>query len=147
MFTVFVYSCPSSSPVKQRMLYSSNALNLSNSVRTLLERSALPLHPRRIETSEPAELGEKYLRHELVESDEAKAAAKALSKASSPQSRSGTTIRSGSMGGGQGEVEAGGNVSSVRGAIAAMEARAAEASLPAPSSGGFARPKGPGRKR
>jgi twinfilin len=138
--TVFIYTCPSGSRVKERMLYSSQSLIFANGARSLLEGGNTPLAPRKIETSDVSSLDEAFLRHELIESDEAKAAARAGSQGSFNNK---VTAR----GGGQGEVEEGGNVSSVRSAIAALEGRSAEANAPAPPTTGFARPKGPGRKR
>jgi twinfilin-like protein len=90
----FIYSCPSGSPVKSRMIYSSNALILANSAKTLLASSGAPLAARKIETADPSELTEAHLRAELGSS----------------------------------------------------ATKAPEASAPAPTTG-FARPKGPGRKR
>jgi hypothetical protein len=114
------------------MLYASQAHILATAARTVLAAGRAPLAPRKIETAEPAALGAAFLQHELVDSDEAKAATRSAAGSRAT--------------GGSGEVEQGGNVSSVRGAIAALEGRSADANAPAPATQGFARPKGPGRK-
>lgn len=62
--TVFIYSCPSSSPIKPRMVYSSGAAGLfvsAKSIFTAESSSSSVLATRRIETSDPKELGEAYL--------------------------------------------------------------------------------------
>ena len=66
--TVFIYSCPSSSPIKHRMLYSSGASGVfasAKSIITAASSSASVLASRKIETSDPKELDEAYLRAEL----------------------------------------------------------------------------------
>ncbi|KAJ7702273.1 hypothetical protein B0H17DRAFT_1043471 [Mycena rosella] len=62
---VFIYSCPSSCPVKHRMVYASgfNAVFLAG--KALLADSPAPLQTRKIETSTPSEIDEAYLRSEL----------------------------------------------------------------------------------
>lgn len=64
---VFIYSCPSSSPIKHRMLYSSGASSVLQSAKGILSLSpgSSALAARRIETSDPAELTEEYLIAEL----------------------------------------------------------------------------------
>ncbi|KAJ7074294.1 actin depolymerizing protein [Mycena amicta] len=62
---VFIYSCPSGSPVKQRMVYASGFNAVFMAGKTLLEGSLSPLNTRKIETSVPAEINEAYLRSEL----------------------------------------------------------------------------------
>lgn len=62
---VFIYSCPSSSPVKHRMVYSSGASSVFQAAKTLLASSSSHLNTRKIETSDPAELDEAYLKGEL----------------------------------------------------------------------------------
>ncbi|KAF5391931.1 hypothetical protein D9757_001849 [Collybiopsis confluens] len=59
---VFIYSCPSTSPVKHRMLYSSGSSGVFQAAKTLLSSS---LNARKIETSDPAELDEAFLKSEL----------------------------------------------------------------------------------
>ncbi|KAI0807625.1 hypothetical protein C8Q74DRAFT_1228381 [Fomes fomentarius] len=62
-----IYSCPSASPVRHRMLYSSAILVVVKEVKDFLAaaQSTSTLAPRRIETSDPTELDEKYLVTEL----------------------------------------------------------------------------------
>ncbi|KAI8998459.1 actin depolymerizing protein [Trametes punicea] len=62
-----IYSCPSASPVRHRMLYSSAVLSVVRNVQELLRSSgsASTLASRRVETSDPSELDEKYLVAEL----------------------------------------------------------------------------------
>ncbi|KAI0647244.1 actin depolymerizing protein [Trametes meyenii] len=62
-----IYSCPSSSPVRHRMLYSTAALGTVREVKAFLESfgSTSTLASRKIETSDPSELNEKYLVAEL----------------------------------------------------------------------------------
>ncbi|KAJ7461017.1 hypothetical protein B0H11DRAFT_2057824 [Mycena galericulata] len=62
---VFIYSCPSSSPVKHRMVYASGFNAVFIAAKTLLADSPSPLQTRKIETSTPAEIDEEYLRSEL----------------------------------------------------------------------------------
>lgn len=66
-----IYSCPSSSPVRHRMLYSSAVLFVVKQVKTLLDAvgSASTLSSRKVETSDPAELDEAYLVSALGLSD------------------------------------------------------------------------------
>ncbi|KAI0273714.1 actin depolymerizing protein [Gloeopeniophorella convolvens] len=65
---VFIYSCPSGSPVKHRMLYSSGSSSVYQSAKSLLP--PLLLAPRKVETSEPSELSAPFLRTELGQSNE-----------------------------------------------------------------------------
>ena len=63
---VFIYSCPSSSPVKDRMLYSCSCVMLFKSAEQVLAaEGGSTLASRKIETSDPSELNEKYLASEL----------------------------------------------------------------------------------
>ncbi|KIM55952.1 hypothetical protein SCLCIDRAFT_1220783 [Scleroderma citrinum Foug A] len=63
---VFIYSCPSSSPIKYRMVYSSGALLIFREAKTLLESTSnFSLAARKIETSDPSEITEAYLKQEL----------------------------------------------------------------------------------
>jgi len=62
----FIYSCPSTSPVKSRMVYSTGALIIFREVRAILgEERGFVLATRKIETSDPGELTEAFLREEL----------------------------------------------------------------------------------
>ncbi|KAI0082787.1 actin depolymerizing protein [Panus rudis PR-1116 ss-1] len=61
---VFIYSCPSSSPVKHRMLYSCGTLSVYRSAKELLGDS-VPLVERKVETSDPKEIDEAFLKSEL----------------------------------------------------------------------------------
>ncbi|KAH9180631.1 actin depolymerizing protein [Lactarius sanguifluus] len=65
---VFIYSCPSASPVKHRMLYSSGSSSVYQMAKSLLP--PLLLAPRKVETSDPHELGASFLRAELGQSKE-----------------------------------------------------------------------------
>ncbi|KAH9945940.1 actin depolymerizing protein [Epithele typhae] len=71
-----IYSCPPSSAVRHRMLYSSAVLTVVKQVKDLLaaERSSSILAARKIETSDPAELDEAYLVSSLGLSDTTAAA-------------------------------------------------------------------------
>ncbi|KAH9857081.1 actin depolymerizing protein [Lenzites betulinus] len=62
-----IYSCPSASPVRHRMLYSSAVLSVVREVKELLSSSgsSSTLASRKVETSDPSELDEKYLIAEL----------------------------------------------------------------------------------
>ncbi|KAH7927091.1 actin depolymerizing protein [Leucogyrophana mollusca] len=64
---VFVYSCPSSSPVKHRMVYSSGASSVFQSAKAIFtdQSSSFSLASKKIETSDPKELDEAYLKSEL----------------------------------------------------------------------------------
>ncbi|KAJ7632156.1 hypothetical protein FB45DRAFT_911660 [Roridomyces roridus] len=59
---VYIYSCPSGSPVKQRMVYASGFNALFFHAKNILADSLLT---RKIETSTPTEIDEVYLRSEL----------------------------------------------------------------------------------
>ncbi|KAK7693694.1 hypothetical protein QCA50_003265 [Cerrena zonata] len=65
---VYIYSCPSSSPVKHRMLYSSGARAMFHTAKNLL--GVASLLERKIETSDPTELTEDYLKLELGLTDD-----------------------------------------------------------------------------
>ncbi|KAI0054174.1 actin depolymerizing protein [Auriscalpium vulgare] len=65
---IFIYSCPSSSPVKHRMLYSSGSSSVYQNAKTLLPQ--LLLAARKVETSNPDELDAAYLEAELGHSNE-----------------------------------------------------------------------------
>ncbi|CAE6414265.1 unnamed protein product [Rhizoctonia solani] len=59
---VFTYTCPSSSPVKYRMLYSSGVASLVNDVKAQVGITV----SKRLESSDPAELDLVWLRNELA---------------------------------------------------------------------------------
>ncbi|KZT28469.1 actin depolymerizing protein [Neolentinus lepideus HHB14362 ss-1] len=59
--TVFIYSCPSSSPVKHRMIYSSGASGVYTSAKSLIPNLAA----RKVETSDPGELAEAWVKAEI----------------------------------------------------------------------------------
>ncbi|KAJ1309790.1 hypothetical protein OPQ81_006555 [Rhizoctonia solani] len=61
---VFTYTCPPSSPVKYRMLYSSGVASLVNDVKAQLGITV----SKRLESSDPAELDLAWLRNELTPS-------------------------------------------------------------------------------
>lgn len=63
----FIYSCPSASPIKSRMVYSTGAGVIFRQVRDLLgEERGFAFAPRKIETSDPRELTEAFLKEELA---------------------------------------------------------------------------------
>lgn len=63
---VFMYSCPSSSPVKHRMVYSCAFNVLFVEAKALLQDvEGCTLLSRKVETSDPKELNEAYLRDTL----------------------------------------------------------------------------------
>lgn len=66
-FIVFIYSCPSISPIKHRMLYSSGSTTTFQAVKNILNSSSvlITVHSRKIETSDPRELNETFLITEL----------------------------------------------------------------------------------
>lgn len=61
---VFIYSCPTASPVRYRMLYSSAAMSTYLAAKDFLADtgSIFPLAAKRIETSDPTELDETFLK-------------------------------------------------------------------------------------
>jgi len=67
---VFIYSCPSSSSVKNRMLYSTGALAVHRAAKVVLGDSASLLAARKIETSDPKELNENLFTLELGSQDQ-----------------------------------------------------------------------------
>ena len=64
---VFIYSCPSNSPIKHRMLYSSGSTTTFQAVKNILNSSSFPIsvQSRKIEMSDPQELNEAFLKIEL----------------------------------------------------------------------------------
>ena len=58
---VFVYVCPTSSPIKNRMLYSTGAGSVQRSATSLLAESSSTLASRKLETSDPSEVNEEFL--------------------------------------------------------------------------------------
>ncbi|KAI1794554.1 hypothetical protein LXA43DRAFT_995571 [Ganoderma leucocontextum] len=62
-----IYSCPSASPVRHRMLYSSAVIFVVKEVKEFLASAGgtSTLSSRKVETSDPSELDEKYLVTEL----------------------------------------------------------------------------------
>jgi len=67
---VFIYSCPSTSPVKHRMLYSSGSGSVYRAAGGLLSSidGASPLAARKVETSDPKEINKTFLTNELASS-------------------------------------------------------------------------------
>jgi twinfilin-like protein len=67
---VFIYSCPSTSPVKHRMLYSSGSGSVFRAAGELLSsiEGASPLASRKVETSDPKEINKTFLTDELASS-------------------------------------------------------------------------------
>ena len=68
--SVFIYSCPSTSPVKYRMLYSSGSGSVYRAATSLLSSvdGASPLATRKVETSDPQEINKTFLTNELASS-------------------------------------------------------------------------------
>lgn len=64
LLVVFIYSCPTTSPVRYRMLYSSAALSTYLAVKDFFAEtgSTFPLATKRIETSDQTELNEAFLK-------------------------------------------------------------------------------------
>jgi len=64
---VFIYSCPSTSPIKNRMLYSSGSVSTYEAAKSILASlsPAVMIASRKIETSDPKELDEAFLKAEL----------------------------------------------------------------------------------
>ncbi|KAF5358322.1 hypothetical protein D9756_001670 [Leucocoprinus leucothites] len=64
---VFIYSCPSSSPIKHRMLYSTGSGSTQRWAKELLVSTCptVQFSARKIETSDPQELTENYIVEEL----------------------------------------------------------------------------------
>lgn len=64
---VFIYSCPSDSPIKNRMIYSSGSTATFQTAKDILTSLSPPVVviPRKVETSDPTELDEEYLKAEL----------------------------------------------------------------------------------
>ncbi|KDR81490.1 hypothetical protein GALMADRAFT_239463 [Galerina marginata CBS 339.88] len=64
---VFIYSCPSTSPIKNRMLYSSGSASTYEAAKNILASSspAVTVASRKIETSDPKELDEAFFKAEL----------------------------------------------------------------------------------
>ncbi|MBW0504877.1 hypothetical protein O181_044592 [Austropuccinia psidii MF-1] len=59
-YNVFIYSCPSKSPVKSRLLYSSSSSSVSSKASDL----GVQIH-KKIETSDPEEINDEYIASEL----------------------------------------------------------------------------------
>ncbi|KAF7311522.1 Protein tyrosine kinase [Mycena kentingensis (nom. inval.)] len=66
---VFIYSCPSGNPVKERMVYATNLHAIFLAGKTHLEGSPSALNARKLETSTPSDINEAFLRSELELSD------------------------------------------------------------------------------
>ncbi|KAF5373181.1 hypothetical protein D9758_001635 [Tetrapyrgos nigripes] len=64
---VFIYSCPSTSPVKHRMIYSSGSAAVAHGLKTILSSSSssISVASRRIETSDPSEVDEEFIKDGL----------------------------------------------------------------------------------
>ncbi|KAL5511224.1 TWF1 [Sanghuangporus vaninii] len=62
---IFIYSCPSSCSVKNRMIYSLQARALHHIAKSHLADMPSVLSERKIETSDPTELNESFLKSEL----------------------------------------------------------------------------------
>ncbi|KAK7049335.1 Twinfilin-1 [Paramarasmius palmivorus] len=77
---IFIYSCPSTTPIKHRMLYSSGALVFFREVQAKIKSTGTSsvVNTRKIETSEPTELDEAFLLSELRYDGSAKAESQQL---------------------------------------------------------------------
>jgi twinfilin-like protein len=64
---IFIYSCPSNSPIKNRMIYSSGSTSTFQTAKDILTSLSPPVTvvSRKVETSDPTELDEEYLKAEL----------------------------------------------------------------------------------
>ncbi|KAI0065422.1 actin depolymerizing protein [Artomyces pyxidatus] len=60
---IFIYSCPSSSPIKHRMLYSSGSSSVYLTAKSFLPAGLLAT--RKVETSSPSEIDAAYLQAEI----------------------------------------------------------------------------------
>ncbi|TDL24739.1 actin depolymerizing protein [Rickenella mellea] len=61
----FIYACPSYSPIKHRMLYSSGSSSVIQKAKEILSSTSSNLSSRKIETSDPTEINEEFLKNEL----------------------------------------------------------------------------------
>lgn len=63
---VFIYCCPSGSPVKLRMVYASGAYSTHLAVKNIISSSSAVVNTesRRVETSDPNELNDSFLKLE-----------------------------------------------------------------------------------
>ncbi|EIW85446.1 actin depolymerizing protein [Coniophora puteana RWD-64-598 SS2] len=61
---LYIYSCPTTSPVKLRMTYSAGSGSVARAIETILKDngSAFVVSKRKIETSDPAEVDEAFLK-------------------------------------------------------------------------------------
>lgn len=80
---VFIYSCPSTSPVKHRMLYSSGSGAVYRTASSLLSSidGASPLATRKVETSDPKEINKTFLTNELASSSTSSSSSSILTRA------------------------------------------------------------------
>ncbi|KAL1744562.1 hypothetical protein HDZ31DRAFT_82612 [Schizophyllum fasciatum] len=64
---IFIYSCPSGSPIKYRMLYASGALMIQRGAQAIINEAGAQSHiaTRKIETSDPSTIDEALLVSEL----------------------------------------------------------------------------------
>ncbi len=60
-FIVFIYSCPSTSPIKGRMVYSLAAASLMQTAKGLLAGSRANLVTKKLETSDPSEIDAQFI--------------------------------------------------------------------------------------
>ncbi|KAF9265739.1 actin depolymerizing protein [Marasmius fiardii PR-910] len=70
---IFIYSCPSSTPIKHRMVYSSAAVIFFREVQAKIQAITGPdpstvVNSRKIETSDPSEINEEFLAAEVIRS-------------------------------------------------------------------------------
>ncbi|KLO13551.1 actin depolymerizing protein [Schizopora paradoxa] len=58
---IFIYSCPSTSPIKGRMVYSLAAASLLQTAKTFLAGSKANLVAKKLETSDPSEINAEFI--------------------------------------------------------------------------------------
>ncbi|KAJ8093104.1 Twinfilin-1 [Marasmius tenuissimus] len=68
---IFIYSCPSGTPIKHRMVYSSGALIFFRELQAKIKDTSEPesttvVNTRKIETSDPSEINEEFLVAEVI---------------------------------------------------------------------------------
>ncbi|KAL0580426.1 Twinfilin-1 [Marasmius crinis-equi] len=68
---IFIYSCPSGTPIKHRMVYSSGALIFFREVQAKIQAASEPesstvVNTRKVETSDPSEINEEFLLAEVL---------------------------------------------------------------------------------
>lgn len=90
---VFIYSCPSASPVKHRMLYSSSLRAVYQAADVFLSSidGASPLAKRKVETSDPKDITKTFLTNELGSSSTSSSSSSIPTRAGLVDNGSGTS--------------------------------------------------------